>query len=76
MQEMQDSYATYNTNYLPAKTNRIPHTNVKIFLPELQCPTKHIIPPISRINRLTRGNIVARRMFTENEIKKENKSLE
>ena len=49
----------YSKICLPANTNNIPHTKVKFFFPELQCPTKHIMVPIIRINRLAKGNHVA-----------------
>ena len=51
---------------LPAKTNKIPLTNVRFLLLELQLPTKQTVPPIRRISRLDKGNHVDRLIVTEN----------
>lgn len=52
-------------DYIPARTNRIPQINVKFFLPDLHCPTKQIMAPISRMRRLAKGNHVDLLIVTE-----------
>ena len=52
---------------LPARTKRIPETKVSTLRVAWHWPMKHMMPAISRISKLTSGNIVALRMFTVTE---------